>query len=1269
MKFYYAFLVAMLSMVTLVRGQNHPLNSDGSIIDLLVIYNTETFSQFGENESTTAWIDEAIESNNASLRNSGINLRLDLVHKQLVSYNSTGTTSGDLDALQSETSSLGMSARALRDQYHADVVLLIVPNLGGGRNNLLLNIDSPEAAEARFGVVRAGATSVLVHEFGHTMGIAHDEPDASQPGGFERAIFPYAHGYSGGNFTPNTIVGGFQYESNPNLQGYGKIPFYSNPNLRFRNAPLGDASYADAARTMNETSPVVAKVRNSEVVWTGNAGSDWSSSANWSTGSVPRNIDDVVIPSGLSTYPSINGGSATARNLIIAEGAQLNMSDGQLELRGHLIAEGSFQATGGDVILKSNLDKAIMLQLSSSSTLNNLNIGDTDANTLVKLESAAKVNGNIIIKKASVLDHNNKMIQVSGDWNDEWGCGFDYSYDGVNLSGEINVMQDAVSFSIGTTNGPFSSEEAGWGSITEFGQKAYSWFFGGTEGQLWVNNNRNFFQDLPEYQGEMDAWAFTPSIFLAQNNEYEITYQYRANDSQLPTKPQISTHFGDIQLPSNMQSIGSTISIVTDNNWQDVSNNLRSTSAGAKNIGIRFLADTDVTDALATECRIRNISVKCASEVPEDFGNSDACTDTDEDGVCDADDNCPDTANEDQADSDGDGIGDVCEEEVCPEDTDGDGVCDDDDNCPAVSNPDQADSDGDGVGDACEESNCESDTDEDGICDEDDNCPMTANPDQADSDEDGIGDVCEEEECNVEVGEIEDVIITVGGVDVPINITTPPTGQAPFTYRFSLAGANVGPLFPTEVVGVDPNDPSTYPVASPSNISDFFMDRGIDGNTFYDIRVIDNENCESEDPLRIRVDFIFDMDGDGTSDANDNRPETANPDQADSDGDGIGDVCDEPSTGNNCEVIWQLHHGQGAGIFTPGPDDPSVEEILNELTGGRQPVHGDPGGFQYAMIPPTDDADWEAAPIDEDGDLCWRLDRSRLTGGFMALDFTYFQTSVFIDDASVPFILRFYQVDDGARAYVFNSAHPDGEYIVGGDARIYASIAETDISPLFIAGEENRIVIVQFDDSQTENYLKVEVTGCDGGGDPCANAAPLDLNSGITRACDDGSILGSINITVMGGVEPYIFGWSNGATTEDIEELLPGDYTVTVTDNCGSIDEFTINLPNSGEDICGGINNDSEVDKFKIDKTHFALNVSPNPFREETQIKINLSQSEWMNIEMRDISGRTVKSLSQEGFKGTNSFFIQRNDLTSGVYFISVRTATTQQTVRVIITQ
>ena len=49
-----------------------------------------------------------------------------------------------------------------------------------------------------------------------------------------------------------------------------------------------------------------------------------------------------------------------------------------------------------------------------------------------------------------------------------------------------------------------------------------------------------------------------------------------------------------------------------------------------------------------------------------------------------------------------------------------------------------------------------------------------------------------------------------------------------------------------------------------------------------------------------------------------------------------------------------------------------------------------------------------------------------------------------------------------------------------------------------------------------------------------------------------GDATGSINLSVIGGISPYQFSWSNGPTSEDISNLTAGSYTVTTTDanNC-----------------------------------------------------------------------------------------------------------------------
>lgn len=82
-----------------------------------------------------------------------------------------------------------------------------------------------------------------------------------------------------------------------------------------------------------------------------------------------------------------------------------------------------------------------------------------------------------------------------------------------------------------------------------------------------------------------------------------------------------------------------------------------------------------------------------------------------------------------------------------PSDTDGDGRLDSEDNCPAVANADQADTDKDDAGDVCDACAAvfddQHDEDGDGVGDLCDNCPGVVNADQLNSDTDQLGDACD----------------------------------------------------------------------------------------------------------------------------------------------------------------------------------------------------------------------------------------------------------------------------------------------------------------------------------------------------------------------------------------------------------------------------------------------------------------------------------------------------------------------------------------------
>ncbi len=323
------------------------------------------------------------------------------------------------------------------------------------------------------------------------------------------------------------------------------------------------------------------------------------------------------------------------------------------------------------------------------------------------------------------------------------------------------------------------------------------------------------------------------------------------------------------------------------------------------------------------------------------------CQDTDDDEICDVDDNCPLISNPNQEDMDGDGIGDVCD--ACPQVSSAPLVIDD---VPIASgdylttstinsaglvakdsnvvfkagesitlNPNfEVENQGQLIAniDGCPTETCPNDADSDGVCDESDNCPNDPNPNQADGDSDGVGDACDNCPGDANLNQTDGDGDGVG--DACDNC---PSDANP--NQTDGDGDGVG-----DACDNCPSD------ANPNQTDG-------DGDGVGDAC----DNCPSDaNPNQT------DGDGDGVGDACDNCPSDANPNQTDGDGDGVGDACDNcPSDANPNQT-----DGDGDGVGDACDNCPSDANPNQE--------DGDGDGVGDAC----DNCPSDANPNQEDGD-------------------------------------------------------------------------------------------------------------------------------------------------------------------------------------------------------------------------------------------------------------------------------------------------------------
>ena len=140
----------------------------------------------------------------------------------------------------------------------------------------------------------------------------------------------------GGTF----VAGGTNYSETLALTG-----LTANTRYYLRVYPFGGLPSAS-------TSGFSICVSGPSTIWNGITSTDWYNASNWNAG-VPTAALSAVIPvvSSARFYPLIGANTATTLNLNVNLGATLNQSGGTLNVRGNLTNNGTFNPTGGTVVL------------------------------------------------------------------------------------------------------------------------------------------------------------------------------------------------------------------------------------------------------------------------------------------------------------------------------------------------------------------------------------------------------------------------------------------------------------------------------------------------------------------------------------------------------------------------------------------------------------------------------------------------------------------------------------------------------------------------------------------------------------------------------------------------------------------------------------------------------------------------------------------------------------------------------------------------------
>ena len=165
---------------------------------------------------------------------------------------------------------------------------------------------------------------------------------------------------------------------------------------------------------------------------------------------------------------------------------------------------------------------------------------------------------------------------------------------------------------------------------------------------------------------------------------------------------------------------------------------------------------------------------------------------------------------------------------------------------------------------------------------------------------------------------------------------------------------------------------------------------------------------------------------------------------------------------------------------------------------------------------------------------------------------------------------------------------------------------------------------------------------------PISEPPAIETSSVVVDESADGANDGSIDLTVTGGTPPYTFSWSNGATTEDLQNLPDGTYCVTITDSHFCVQEYCAT-------VVAGPNSTGEINGLTV------LVVAPNPVGEENlMVEMQFEGKKEVELCLANALGQVIRSINLENTDHVQTQF-RMSGLSAGVYFLRVTSVEDQQ--------